>query len=439
MRPPRPARVASVRPGSAADKAGIAAGERIVRVNGRTPRDYVDYRYLTAEPRISLTIEGPGRTRRSVRIDKPVDEDLGIQFDRDVFDGIRVCRNRCSFCFVNQLPRGLRPALYLHDDDYRLSFLHGNFVTLTNLAEADRRRIVRQHLSPLYVSVHATEPDVRARLFGRPTRDVLEEMRRLLRQGIVLHTQIVVCPGVNDGAHLERTVQELASLHPGVGSIGVVPVGLTGHRRGLPRLRAMSAGQAESIALSVARWQREFRKRHGTRLVFAADELLLLAGRPIPGRAHYEDLAQLGNGIGGVRLFLDEMRRMRPLKLSRPLRVTLVTGEAAAAPVKELAARLAAGGSARTTVCTVPNRLLGRRVTTAGLLAGKDIRAALRRCEIGNMVLVPAASLREGEGFLDGMTLEELSQHVGVPVRAAGGPREAAAALRAFDRGRSAG
>ena len=438
MSPPRPARVASVRPGSAADKAGIAAGERIVRVNGRTPRDYVDYRYLTAEPRVSLTIEGRGRARRSLRIDKPVDEDLGIHFEGDVFDGIRTCRNRCPFCFVNQLPRGLRPALYLHDDDYRLSFLHGNFVTLTNLTEADRRRIVRQHLSPLYVSVHATEPDLRARLFGRPTRDVMGEMRRLSRHGIVFHTQIVVCPGVNDGEHLERTVRELASLHPGVGSIGVVPVGLTRHRRGLPRLRAMSAGQAKSIALSAARWQREFRKRHGTRLVFAADELLLLAGRPLPGRAHYEDLAQLGNGIGGVRLFLDEMRRMRPVKLSRLRRAILVTGEAAAPLVKELAEKLAAGGSARTTVCIVPNRLLGRSVTTAGLLAGKDIRSALRGCKVGDIVLVPAASLREGEGFLDGVTLEELSQHLGVPVRAAGGPREAAAALRAFDRGRRA-
>jgi len=431
--------VASVRPGSAADEAGVAAGERIVRVNGRTPRDYVDYRYLTAEPRVSLTLEGPGRARRSVRIDKPVDEDLGIHFDADVFDGIRTCRNRCPFCFVNQLPRGLRPALYLHDDDYRLSFLHGNFVTLTNLTEADRRRIVRQHLSPLYVSVHATEPDVRARLFGRPTRDVMGEMGRLIRKGILFHTQIVVCPGLNDGDHLERTVRELASLHPGVGSIGVVPVGLTRHRRGLPRLRAMSAGEAESIALSVARWQREFRKRHGTRLVFAADELLLLANRPIPGRAHYEDLAQLGNGIGGVRLFLDEMRRMRPLRLSRPRRATLVTGEAAAPLAKGLAEKLAAGGSAPTTVCIVSNRLLGRSVTTAGLLAGKDIRSALRGCKLGDIVLVPAASLREGEGFLDGMTLEELSQHVGVPLRAAGGPREAAAALRAFDRGRSAG
>lgn len=438
MSPPRPARVASVRPGSAADEAGVAAGERVVRVNGRTPRDYVDYRYLTAEPRVSLTIEGPGRARRSLRIEKPVDEDLGIHFDGDVFDGIRTCRNRCPFCFVNQLPRGLRPALYLHDDDYRLSFLHGNFVTLTNLTEADRRRIVRQHLSPLYVSVHATERDVRARLFGGPTRDVMGEMRRLSRHGIVFHTQIVVCPGVNDGDHLERTVRELASVHPGVGSIGVVPVGLTRHRRGLPRLRAMSAGEAKSIALSVARWQREFRKRHGTRLVFAADELLLLAGRPLPGRAHYEDLAQLGNGIGGVRLFLDEMRRMRALKLSRSRRVTLTTGEAAAPLVRELAKRLAAGGSARTTVCIVPNRLLGRSVTTAGLLAGKDIRAALRGCKVGDIVLIPAASLREGEGFLDGVTLDELSQHLGVPVRAAGGPREAAAALRAFDRGRRA-
>lgn len=436
---PRPAKVVSVRPHSPAAAAGIVPGDLLMRINGRAPRDYIDYRYLIAAPRVSLVLEKQSGRRCRLVVEKEEDEDLGLRFTEDVFDGVRVCGNRCPFCFVSQLPKGLRPALYVRDDDYRLSFLHGNFITLTNLTPADRRRIVRLHLSPLYVSVHATEPQVRRRLFGRLTPDPLREVRLLAGKGIEFHTQIVVCPRVNDGEHLERTVAELAAFHPAVRSIGVVPVGITKHRRGLPRVRAVTPRISAGLVARIEAWQSLFRKRLGARLVFAADELYLLSGLPIPGRSHYEGFWQLGNGIGCARLFLDEIAGLRPPKLPSPASVILVTGEMAAEMVSLLANKLRQGSSVVAKVCVVRNRLLGRSVTTAGLLAGRDIARAARRLLPADLVIVPGAAVREGEGFLDGMTVEELSRRLNTEVLVASTPGEAAVVLRQWARRRGKG
>ena len=431
-----PAEVQAIAVGSPARRAGIRVGDRIVAVNGRAPRDYIDYRYLAAESHVSLVVETDG-ARRRITINKPLDEDLGLRFTQDVFDAVITCRNRCPFCFVNQLPKGLRPALYLRDDDYRLSFLHGNFVTLTNLTNADRARIARYHLSPLYVSVHATEPPVRRRLFGRQTTDPLAEMRRLGGKGIRFHVQIVVCPGVNDGAHLEQTMRDLAGLHPAVASIGVVPVGLTRHCKRSAGIRPVTKAMARDLVGAVRTWQPRFRTKLGTRLVFAADELHLLAGLRLPGRVHYEGFPQLGNGIGCARRFLDGVRRLRSPKVRQPVSVCLVTGEMAAPLVSQLAARLA-GASVETRVCAVRNHLFGRSVTTAGLLAGHDIARAVGRGAAPDLVIVPGTAVREGEGFIDGMTTEELSDRLGSPVVAASTPAQVGAALRRFDRARRA-
>jgi putative radical SAM enzyme (TIGR03279 family) len=432
MTKPHPAHVDLVRPGSAADRAGIIAGDKVIRANGREPRDYIDYRYLTAESRLTLTVKDARGEHRSVRIEKALDEDPGLRFTEDVFDGIRACGNRCPFCFVSQLPRGLRPALYVRDDDYRLSFLHGNFVTLTNLTPADQARIAKLHLSPLYVSVHATEPEVRREIFGGPTPNVMSQMRRLGARGIEFHTQIVVCPGLNDGAHLARTVRDLAALFPAVRSIGVVPVGLTRHRSHLPRVQPVTPATARELIAQVKRSQRGFVKKLGSRLVFAADEIYLLLGLPIPGRAHYEGFPQLSNGIGCARLFLDGVRRLRPPRLRRPVRVTLATGEMAAPLVMQLARKMEDGERVQARVCVVPNRFLGRSVTTAGLLSGRDIAHALLNGEVGDLVIAPGAAIREGDGFLDGMSLEELSRRVGATVILAVSPAQANAAVRRF-------
>lgn len=434
MKTAEQAAVASVVSGSPAGRAGIRAGERLLRVNGRVARDYIDYRYLAAEREVELLlVDGSGQPHR-VMMCKDVDEDVGLRFSQDVFDGVITCANRCPFCFVSQLPSGLRPSLYVRDDDYRLSFLHGNFITLTNLTPADRARIAELHLSPLYVSVHATEPSVREQIFGGPTADVLSEMKQLGASGIEFHCQIVVCPGINNGVHLERTVRNLAALHPAVRSVGVVPVGLTKHRSGRPPVRPVTAAMGRKVVEAIHRWQSDFRRELGTRLVFAADELYLQAGSPLPTRSEYEGFAQLGNGIGNARLFLESLDRIRPPKLRRPLAVALVTGEMAAPLVERLAARLGAG-DVRPEVCIVANELFGPSVTVAGLLAGRDVAWALRGARV-DLVIVPGTALKDETVFLDDVTLDEVSQLVGVPVAAASTPGEATAAIRRFDRRR---
>jgi putative radical SAM enzyme (TIGR03279 family) len=419
MTPPAPARIVSVAPGRPAARAGLEAGELLVSINGRTPRDYIEYRYLTAEASLDLMVERLTGRRETIRLEKAIDEDLGIRFEEDVFDGVRTCRNSCVFCFVDQLPPGARRSLWLKDDDYRLSFLHGNFVTLTNLRESDWQRILGQHLSPLYVSVHTTNDALRARLFGvkrlPPLRPQLE---RLAAGGIELHAQVVVCPGWNDGEELARTVRELGALGPGAASVGVVPVGLTRyHRRGL---RTVTESEAERIVEAVESWQASFLRARGSRFVFAADELYLLARRPVPEAKAYEGYPQLANGIGGAREFLEEVKELTPAERRGRGRVTLVTGAAAAGLVAELASRL--GGAE---VVVVANEFLGPTVTSAGLLAGRDVARALgaRR---GELVILPASCLREGRVFLDDMTVEELAEVSGAEVKAAGGPREAA-------------
>jgi len=429
MRKPSPAAVDSVCPGSLADRCGIQAGDRVVRVNGKAPRDYIDYRYQLAESRVLLVLDRPEGVLRLISIEKTVDEDIGLRFTKDVFDGIITCRNRCPFCFVEQLPKGLRRALYVRDDDYRLSFLHGNFITLTNLTDADRLRIARLHLSPLYVSVHATEPSVREEIFGRRTGDPLDEMDRLGRKGIVFHAQIVVCSGINDGAHLERTVGDLAALHPVVQSIGVVPVGLTKHRKRGGHIRAVTAQMAREILGKVSAWQARFRRDIGSRLVFGADELYVLGGLRFPGRDQYEGFPQLGNGIGSARRFLDSVRRIQPPKVKDGFSVTLVTGKMAVGIVNALAEKLNTGGM-KVDVCVVPNDFLGWSVTTAGLLAGADIARALKRKRKVDLVIVPGTAVREGEGFIDGMSLKELEMKVGNRVMAAATPAQVGAAVR---------
>jgi len=437
--------VTAVAKGSPAERAGIepaagcGAGDRLISIAGAPVRDYVDYRFLSAEERVEIVILKPGGARLAITVEKHPDEDLGLDFAGELFDGMRLCRNRCLFCFYDQLPKGLRESLYLRDDDFRLSFLHGNFITLTNLSAADLARICRQRLSPLYVSVHATEPGLRRRILGNPRApDLLAQMRRLAAGGIEMHAQVVLCPGINDGEALSRTVADLAELHPAVASVAVVPVGLTRHRAGLPDLRPVESAGAARLLKRVYRWQADFLARFGSRFVFAADEIYLLAGEKFPAAAEYEGFPQRENGVGLARLFLDELRPVRRLRpadfraaAGRPpaagLRVTLVTGMAARGLVGKLAAKMRRQG-VRAQVVAVENRLLGERVTVAGLLAGQDLAAALVGRELGDVVALPASALRDGE-FLDGLRVKDLSRRLGTSIVRAAGPKELAAAL----------
>ncbi len=448
--------VAWVRPGSIAAQLGLRPGDRVAEIGGAVPRDYIDYRFLTAEPLLELRVARRNGEEVVFEIEKDPDEDLGLAFTEDIFGGpprIKTCGNHCLFCFVDRLPAGLRPALYLKDDDYRLSFLHGNFISLTNLTRGDLDRIAGQRLSPLYVSVHATEPELRASLMGSPrAARVLEDLAGLTRAGITVHTQVVVCPGINDGPHLERTLSDLAGLRPGVASVGVVPVGLTrfgpaeGPVRGLTRL------EAEALLDQVLGGH----ERLGG-FVYPADELFLATGRDLPPASFYGDFVQLQNGIGLGRMFLDDLERLerrlrRPAArgLTRPPgeRFLAVTGRLARPLVAEAVRVVSAGTEFEGEVLEVANEFFGTAVTVAGLLAGEDILRAVREAGLGarageaepagtsGPVVVPGTALRAGsDQFLDGLTLGDLARETGRPFLAGGWlPRQMLGALRAWRR-----
>jgi putative radical SAM enzyme (TIGR03279 family) len=413
--------VASVASRTPAGRAGLRPGDRILAINGHPLRDTIDFHFHGGEERLRLTVERDGRERRATLRRRGAR--LGLELEPPRPSEIATCANKCVFCFIHQLPRGMRKSLYVKDDDFRLSFLHGNYITLTDLEEDDLSRIETQRLSPLYVSVHATNPELRHRLLGSPrvTRELLPVMERLAKAGIAMHAQIVLVPDWNDGVHLERTVRDLARLHPGVTTTAVVPVGLTRHRERLPALRAVTAAEAGRLVADIERWQRELLPLLGTRFVFAADELYLEAGRPLPPAAAYEGFAVAEDGIGLVRRFEDgfgrSLRRI-PARAGGRRAVTVVTGELYAPRMAALLARLRVEGlSAR--LAPVANDWFGRGIGVAGLLTGRDIQSQLADRELGDEVLIPAVVLRDGAGvFLDDMTPADLAASLGVPVTA---------------------
>ena len=418
--------VAAVAPRTAADRAGLRPGDRILAINGAPLRDVIDFHFHAGEETLDLALDRDGRTT-TARMSRR-GPTLGLELAPPRPAEIATCANKCVFCFIHQLPKGMRKSLYVKDDDFRLSFLHGNYITLTDLEEAELARIESQRLSPLYVSVHATDPDLRHALLGQPRvrRELLPVMERLAKAGIAMHAQIVLCPGWNDGAYLERTVHELARLHPAVPTTAVVPVGLTRHRERLPDLRAVTPEEAQTLVGDIEGWQRAFRPTLGTRFVWAADELYLSAGRPLPPARAYEGFAVAEDGIGLVRRFEDAWTRAlaRPPKPPRrPRRVTVVTGEMFAPRMRALLDRLAVPGL---TVDLVPirNELFGRGIGVAGLLTGGDIQLQLGEAGcggrgLGDEVLVPAVTLRDGAGvFLDDLTPADLTATLGTPVTA---------------------
>lgn len=428
--------IAAVAEDSPAARAGIEAGERLFSIAGAPVRDYVDYKFLSADEHVEVELIAPDGARRTLVIEKHPDQDLGLDFLTDLFDGMRRCRNRCLFCFYDQLPAGLRPTLYARDDDFRLSFLHGNFITLTNLSQSDFARIAQQRLSPLYISVHATNLALRRRLLANPQApDVMQQMQWLAQRGIEMHAQVVLCPGLNDGAALERTIADLAALHPAVASVAIVPVGLTRHRQELPKLRPVDAQGARDILRRVRAWQAGFRAQFGSRFVFAADEFYGLAAEDFPDAEQYDDFPQRDNGVGLARLFLDELEDT-DFRTCAGCSATLVTGVSARGLVEKTALRMREHG-VRADVATITNRLLGETITVAGLLAGSEVREALGQRQLSAVIALPTTALREDE-FLDGVTVEELSRDLGKRVISAAGPQELATRLApqpANDRG----
>jgi putative radical SAM enzyme (TIGR03279 family) len=425
--------VSAVEQGSAAARAGIRAGDRIISVNDHAVLDTLDFQFLAGEERNIVRLRRKGGRIHAIAVVRRPGEPLGLAFPPFP---IRQCRNRCIFCFVDQMPGGCRPSLSVKDDDYRASFLFGNYLTLTNLREDDWKRIFDQRLSPLYLSVHATDRADRARLLRNAAApDILQQMERLAAGGIRMHTQVVLCSGINDGSRLVKTLDDLAGLFPAVRSVAVVPVGLTSHRKGLYPLRTFRRNEARSVVELVHRTGGRFRRRLGTRLVFASDEFYIQAGQVIPPPAYYEDFPQIENGVGMVAAFLREARGVHLTQRVPPATVTAVTGASFGPILRSSLAGLLAEHAVRVRILTVPNSFFGPTVTVAGLLTGRDILRAARGKRLGSRLLIPANALKDDEGvFLDDMTVNDLALSLGVPVTPVGGFRELRRILQSIDR-----
>jgi putative radical SAM enzyme (TIGR03279 family) len=417
-----------VQPGSLADRAGVRAGARLLAVNGTTLLDVVDYQFEAAEERIEFLLEQDGAQQRIV-IDKHPDEDAGLDFEEATFDGTRICVNKCPFCFLKGLPKGLRRTMYIKDDDYRLSFLHGNFVTLTNLSESDWERLEAQRLSPLHVSVHATEPDLRRHLLGNDDiPDILQQLRRLGSIGIRSQTQVVLCPGINDGPHLTRTVEDLASLFPTVQAVSVVPVGASiqyAERMaavGKDGLGACSPTYARALIAGIRRLQRRFRAELGSTFCYLSDEFYLTAGAGLPSARNYDGFAQYENGVGMTRSLLDDWSRTKR-KLARDgedfsgLRLTLACGTLIAPTLRRLAEDVAACTNLRIAVVPVPNSFFGESIRVSGLLGAGDFIGALRQAPPADVVFLPRSALDYfGKHFLDDGTPGDVERVLGQPI-----------------------
>jgi putative radical SAM enzyme (TIGR03279 family) len=417
--------------GSIAAELGIVPGDEIVAIDGQPLEDLIDYRYLIAEEEIEVHVRGAAGDV-VIEIEKDAEDDLGLTFESCIFTPVRECDNRCAFCFVDQAAPGMRATTRVHDDDYRLSFLCGNFVTLTNLTRGDVDRIIRLRLSPLYASIHATDERVRARLFrSRHHMAGLRNLRELCDAGIELHCQVVLCPGINDGDELLRTVSELAAMGEGILSVGVVPVGLTAHRQGLVELAPVGPEEARDALDRIRAMQGTYLPSRGTRFVFGADELYLRAERPFPPLEDYEELPQIENGVGLCRPFAEELHEALAGLPRRSLRrVTLVTGEAAGPWLASLlASLLGAERAGAASVLAVRNDYFGASVDVAGLLAGRDVARALTGVALGERVLIPGVALDDRGRFIDDVTLGQVLAGREADGVVAEGPEEIAEAL----------
>ena len=410
-------KIISVEGEGIAGELGIRRGDELLEINGRRVLDSIDYRFHESDPVLSLKVARDGEVT-VFDIEKDEGETLGIEFEEMK---VLSCGNDCIFCFVDQNPQGLRKGLYFRDGDYRLSFMYGNYTTMTNAGPAILERIIAQRLSPQYISVHVTDLAVRTRLMGLKKDDgILGKIALLHDGGIDMHTQIVLCPGINDGDVLEKTVRDLFAYRRHVVSLAVVPVGLTDHRFGLAPLKRVDAAYAEELLVKTDRWQKEFRKKTGRGFVYPSDEFYIVAGRPIPPARSYDGFPQIENGVGIVRNFLAEFRRQSakfPLRVRPQRRLTLVTGELAQSFIgRSVLPRLRKVEGLDVRLEVVPNVLYGRSVTVAGLLSGKCLYSALEGKDLGDLLLLPPDILNGDGLFLDDQTIADAEQRLRVPV-----------------------
>ena len=394
---------------------GIEAGDRLITVNGQEIEDVFDYHFYVNDEELVILIEKPDGEEWELEIEKDYDEDLGIEFEQGLMDEYRSCRNRCIFCFIDQMPRGMRETLYFKDDDSRLSFLQGNYVTLTNMSDHDIDRVIRYHLEPINISFHTTNPELRCRmLHNRFAGDALAKADRLYEAGIRMNGQIVLCKGINDGEELERSIRDMAKYLPYLQSVSVVPVGLTKHREGLEPLEPFGKADAEEVLSAVHRWQEKLYEEYGTHFIHAGDEWYILAEKELPGEERYDGYLQLENGVGMLRLLMNEFEEayeeVQDDGIQRELSVA--TGLLAHPYIQKMADRLmmrCPGTDIR--VYPIRNDFFGELITVSGLITGRDLIAQLRGQELGDRLLLPCNMFRSGEEvFLDDVSLAEVEE-----------------------------
>ena len=418
-------KITAVLPHSRAEKVGMRAGDQLHSINFREIRDVLDYRFFLAERTVRLCFLR-GEERHEVVIHKQEYDDIGLEFETPLMDDKHECQNRCIFCFIDQLPKGLRQTLYFKDDDSRLSFLHGNYITMTNLEERDIDRIIEMHISPINISVHTTDPELRVKMMrNKHAGEVLRYMRRLADAGIRICAQVVLCRGINDGEHLDRTMRDMLDYMPSLASVSIVPAGLTRYRQKLYSLEPYTPEECRDIIAQVCAVGDECMKKYGRRVFFCADEMYIRGGLALPDDEFYEDYSQLEDGIGMVtsmgfefdaemRFLEDDLEQYTP-----PRTVTVATGVAAEASIRALCTKLEAQVEGLTVhVVPIVNRFFGETITVAGLLTGHDMAEQLSELDLGDEVLIPENTLRaDGDLFLCGMTPMDLSERLGVPVR----------------------
>jgi putative radical SAM enzyme (TIGR03279 family) len=427
----QPARISRVLPGSIAEELGIEVGDRLVKINGIPPRDLIDYQFAIADEYLELEILDAQGELHHIDLEKDWDDELGIEFDTALFDGLIQCNNACPFCFIDQQPPETRATLHLKDDDYRLSFLYGSYLTLTNLPASEWDRIAQLRLSPLYVSVHTTEPDLRSRLLKNPRAGlIMEQLTWFESQRLQIHAQIVLCPGWNDQEHLTRTLRDLARFHPPkedpdpptVISAAVVPVGLTRFRPSLDPLTPVDPSTAEQVITQVEDLQAQFRQTLGTSFAWLSDEWYLLAGKPLPPQSHYEDFPQIGNGVGSLRLFISEFEQLSlPKTYDFPVKLSWVVGNAVGEAFRPIAERLNQIKNLTFQLYPIRSDYWGQTLTATGLLTGQDILRSLQGIPLGDALLLPEIALKDRELFLDDVRLRDLEEAFGIPVVLVGG------------------
>jgi len=415
-------RISEVYSGSIAEEAGIEAGDILLTVNGQPVIDVFDYRFLTQDEELVLEVMKPDGNILRVDIEKDEFEDIGLEFENPLIDEEKSCRNKCIFCFIDQLPKGMRESLYFKDDDARLSFLFGNYITMTNMGKSDIDRIIRYHMSPVNVSVHTTNPELRVKMLNnRFAGDILEKMKILADGGITLNAQIVLCRNINDGLELDRTLNDLSTLMPQLNSISVVPVGLTKFREGLPVLKPFDRDSAIEVIAQVKRWQELFLEETGGRRVFLADEWYLMTDTPFPPFEHYEDFPQVENGVGMAVLFTEEFNNALSGEEKRPVEktVSIATGILGSKIITGIAKRAEEHfPGLKVLVYPIENNFFGKSITVSGLLTGIDIKTQLTGKYLGDVLLLPSNMFRAGTDiFLDDMTLGELASFLHTDIR----------------------